>query len=65
MKRFVVALHRSRGGYSACVTGLPGCWSWGTSQVEAIELAREAIRAWLEEQRFLSGPVLVIVEIAP
>jgi predicted RNase H-like HicB family nuclease len=34
------------GGYVATVSDLPGCHARGASEVEAVENARAAIRAW-------------------
>jgi predicted RNase H-like HicB family nuclease len=45
--RFHVAIHRIRGSYFAHVTDLPGCFSRGVSEVEALENARDAIRAYM------------------
>ncbi len=42
-----VALRESEEGYSASVPGLPGCWSQGTTETEALENIREAIREYL------------------
>lgn len=52
-------------GYSACVPGLPGCWSQGASEAEAIENIRDAIREYLsvvDEQ--LRGEQVREVEVA-
>lgn len=45
--RFRIAIHRVRGSYFAHVVDLPGCFSRGASEVEALENARDAIRAYL------------------
>jgi predicted RNase H-like HicB family nuclease len=45
--RFRIAIHRVRGSYFAHVVDLPGCFSRGASEVEALESARDAIRAYL------------------
>jgi predicted RNase H-like HicB family nuclease len=44
--RFRIAIHRIRGSYFANVAELPGCFSRGTSEVEALENTRAAIRAY-------------------
>jgi predicted RNase H-like HicB family nuclease len=46
--RYCVAVHRAMGGYVATVADLPGCHARGASEVEAVENARAAIRAWRE-----------------
>jgi len=63
--RYRIALHRSEEGYSVSVPGLPGCWSQGKTETEAIENIREAICEYLavvEEQ--LSGKDIREIEIA-
>jgi predicted RNase H-like HicB family nuclease len=45
--RFRIAIHRVRGSYFARVAELPGCSSRGQSEVEALENARSAIRAYM------------------
>ena len=45
--RYRIAIHRMRGCYFARVIDLPGCCSRGESEVEAVENARSAIRAYL------------------
>jgi len=39
-----IALRASEVGYSVSVPGLPGCWSKGSTETEALENIREAIR---------------------
>ncbi|MDQ3697067.1 MAG: type II toxin-antitoxin system HicB family antitoxin [Gemmatimonadota bacterium] len=45
--KYKIALQRSEEGYSVSVPGLPGCWSQGKTEVEAIANVREAIREYL------------------
>ena len=42
-----IALRSSDEGYSASVPGLPGCWSQGATEAEALDNIREAIREYL------------------
>jgi predicted RNase H-like HicB family nuclease len=64
--RYRVAIHRAAGCYFAQVLDLPGCFSRGATQVEAVENAREAIRAYLWMAQKLAGDdALVRVEISP
>ena len=42
-----IALRASEEGYSVSVPGLPGCWSQGATEAEAIKNIREAIREYL------------------
>jgi predicted RNase H-like HicB family nuclease len=45
--RYTIALHRSDEGIAVSVPGLPGCWSQGKDEDEAIENIRDAIEAYL------------------
>ena len=45
--RYRIALHESDEGYSVSVPGLPGCWSQGASEREAVETIKDAIREYL------------------
>lgn len=45
--KYRVALHKSEEGYSTSVPGLPGCWSQGASEQEALENIKGAIRDYL------------------
>jgi predicted RNase H-like HicB family nuclease len=48
-----IALHKSEEGYSVSAPGLPGCWSQGATQSEALDNIRDAISEYipvLEEQ---------------
>ena len=60
-----IAMHRSGEGYSVSVPGLPGCWSQGTTESEAIENIKDAIRDYLavvDEQ--LRGEEVRDIEVA-
>jgi predicted RNase H-like HicB family nuclease len=45
--RYKVVLVRSEEGVSVSVPGLPGCWSQGASDDEALDNIRTAIREYL------------------
>lgn len=45
--KYKVALHKSKEGYSVSCPGLPGCWSQGETEKEAIENIDDAIREYL------------------
>ena len=45
--KYKIALQQSEEGYSVSVPGLPGCWSQGATEAEAITNVREAIREYL------------------
>ena len=46
--RYKVALRESEEGFSVSCPGLPGCWSQGRTEQEALENIRDAIREYLE-----------------
>lgn len=45
--KYKVVLKKSEEGYSAHVPGLPGCWSQGETEPEALENIEDAIREYL------------------
>lgn len=45
--KYRIAVHKSEEGYSVSVPGLPGCWSQGASEAEALENIKDAIREYL------------------
>ena len=45
--KYRIAILQSEEGYSVSVPGLPGCWSQGTTEEEAVENIRRAIREYL------------------
>ncbi len=46
--KYRVALYKSDEGFSVSVPGVPGCWSQGDTEAEAIENIKVAIREYLE-----------------
>jgi len=63
--KYRIALHKSEEGYSVSVPGLPGCWSQGATEREALENIKDAIREYLsvvEEQ--LRGGDIREIEVA-
>ncbi len=46
--KYSVVLQSSEEGYSVSCPGLPGCWSQGQTDEEALENIRNAIREYLE-----------------
>ena len=46
--RYKVALRQTDEGYSVSVPGLPGCWSQGATEEEALANIEVAIREYLE-----------------
>jgi predicted RNase H-like HicB family nuclease len=53
--KYPVALTQSEEGYSVCCPGLPGCWSQGTTEEEALANIRDAIHEYLEVARQLAS----------
>lgn len=45
--KYKVALRKTDEGYSVSVPGLPGCWSQGATENEALESIEDAIREYL------------------
>jgi predicted RNase H-like HicB family nuclease len=45
--KYRIALYKSEEGFAVSVPGLPGCWSQGTTEQEAIENVQDAIREYL------------------
>ena len=63
--KYSVALTRTEEGFSVSCPGLPGCWSQGATEEEALANIQDAIREYLEAAKQLaSEQVLREVEIA-
>ncbi len=45
--KYKIAIHESDEGYSVSVPGLPGCWSQGNTEAEALDNIKDAIREYL------------------
>jgi predicted RNase H-like HicB family nuclease len=56
---YKIVLHHTDEGISVSVPALPGCWSEGDSEQEAMENIRDAIREYLAalEDRFRDADV--------
>ena len=46
--RYKVDIKKNEEGYSVQCPGLPGCWSQGQTEVEALGNIEDAIKAYLE-----------------
>jgi predicted RNase H-like HicB family nuclease len=44
---YKVLIHESEEGYSVSCPGLPGCWSQGETEEEALENIQDAIKEYL------------------
>ncbi len=64
--KYKIALRKTDEGYSVSVPGLPGCWSQGATEQEALENIQDAIREYLAaREELLEGAVVREVEVAP
>ncbi|HVS83074.1 MAG TPA: type II toxin-antitoxin system HicB family antitoxin [Pyrinomonadaceae bacterium] len=45
--KYKILLEKSEEGYSVSCPGLPGCWSQGETEDEAMENIQDAIREYL------------------
>lgn len=63
--RYRVVLHPSEEGFAVSCPGLPGCWSQGTTEEEALANIRDAIEDYLAAAAENVDPTLVReVEVA-
>jgi len=64
--RYKIALLKNDEGYSVSVPGLPGCWSQGTTEAEALQNIQDAIQEYLAvRDELLEGTLVREVEITP
>ena len=62
---YKVILQKSKEGYSVNCPGLPGCWSQGATEEEALENIKSAISEYLEVVNDLTENAVVReVEVA-
>jgi predicted RNase H-like HicB family nuclease len=63
--KYKVVLRESEEGFSVSCPGLPGCWSQGKTEQEALENIRDAIREYLEAiQESIQGADVREIEVA-
>ena len=63
--KYKVALHESDEGFAVSVPGLPGCWSQGRTEAEALDNVRKAIEEYLAAvDGELKGATIREVEVA-
>jgi predicted RNase H-like HicB family nuclease len=63
--KFRVALYPSEEGYSVCVPSLPGCWSQGATEEEALANIADAIQEYLQaEDDVEEGALIRDVEVS-
>jgi predicted RNase H-like HicB family nuclease len=53
--KYKIALRHDEEGYSVSVPGLPGCWSQGATEAEAVENIADAIREYLAARDEIIG----------
>ena len=62
--KYKIALLKTDEGYSVSVPGLPGCWSQGSTEEEAILNIQDAIQEYLAARdELLEGAVVREVEV--
>ena len=52
--KYKVVLKKSKEGYSVSCPGLPGCWSQGKTEQEALDNIRDAIREYFDAVALIS-----------
>ena len=64
--KYKIALRKTDEGYSVSVPGLPGCWSQGATEEEAVSNIREAIQEYVAacDELLLDGATMREVEVA-
>lgn len=63
--KYKIVLYKSEEGYSVNCPALPGCWSQGETEEEALDNIRDAIREYLEVVEDLTqGAEVREVEVA-
>ena len=62
--KYMVALEKSDEGFSVSCPGLPGCWSQGETEAEAIENIKQAIMEYVSAiKETLDGELIREVEV--
>lgn len=62
--KYKIALHQTEEGYSASVPSLPGCWSEGDTEEEALENIRLAIKEYMAAlDELLEGATIREIEV--
>ncbi len=63
--KYKIALQQSEEGYSVSVPGLPGCWSQGASEEEALQNIEAAIQEYLAARdELLENATVREIEVA-
>ena len=65
LMKYKIALRETDEGFSVSVPGLPGCWSQGATESEALQNIQDAIQEYLAARdELLEGAVVREVEVA-
>jgi predicted RNase H-like HicB family nuclease len=63
--KYKIALQHTEEGYSVSVPGLPGCWSQGETEEEALSNIQIAVKEYLEaREELLQDAEIREIEIA-
>ena len=63
--RYKIALHEPEEGFSVSVPGLPGCWSQGETEEEALRNIQDAIQEYLAAvDELLQGATVREIDVA-
>ena len=63
--KYKVQLQKTEEGYAIWCPGLPGCWSQGKTEKEALENIKDAIKTYLETIKELNrGKRVRVVEVS-
>ena len=63
--KYKIALRETDEGYSVSVPGLPGCWSQGATEQEALQNIQDAIQEYLAvRDEMLEGAVVREVDVS-
>jgi predicted RNase H-like HicB family nuclease len=58
--KYRIALQKTEEGYSVSVPGLPGCWSQGATEEEALANIEDAIKEYLAAREELLLPDTIL-----
>lgn len=64
LMKYKIALRESEEGFSVSVPGLPGCWSQGATEQEALQNIQDAIKEYLATvEDLLEGATVREIEV--
>lgn len=62
--KYKIVLQSSDEGFSVSVPGLPGCWSQGATEAEALDNIQDAIREYLAaREQLLQGATVREIDV--